>query len=435
MPNPDRAAALALAHLDGSLGPDGLAELSALLLADPAAAEAFVRVCRADGLLAEAFRDTYRLAPVRPAPVRRRRRVVRATVVRGPRWPLALAASLLVAAVVGYAGYRPEPPEAADGPAPARLARAVGCRWDGPAPGLGGGVAAGQRFQLLDGMAELTFDTGVRVTLTAGAGLTVVSAGAVRLDAGAVTADVPPAGVGFRVETPAGVVTDLGTWFRARVEKDGSTTVDVYEGAVAVAPAGGGAEARVAAPDAVRLTPAGAAPNGVAVRPEGRRLFPGVAATERVRAATIPDGAAAPRAFPPAGVSVVQERTDHRLTREVRAGPFRPGEYLAAPPPDGAVPADKRVHSYLIHLGAGAAEGKVEFLAPVLGVVRTSAGLAASDGELTAAKFDGWGAGRGWDGTAADGDSLWLNPNRKSLWVRRTGGPPAQFRVLLEAEE
>ena len=423
---PDRAAALAFAHLDGTLTPAEQAELSALLLADPEAADAFVRVCRADGLLAESFRDTYRLAPVRPAPPPpRRRRILRARLVRGPRWPLALAAAVLIAVGVGYWNYRPEPAEVVEAPAPARLARAIGCRWDGPAPGLGGGVASEQRFQLLDGVAEVKFATGVRVTATAGTGLAVLDTRRVRLDAGALTADVPPAGVGFKVETPAGVVTDLGTWFRVRVEKDGSTVVDVYEGAVSVAPAGGGAVVRVPAPESVKLTPAAAAPNGVAARPEARRPFPGVVATERVRVAT-------PKAIPPTGVSVVQERTDHALTRDVAAGPFRPGEYLTDPPADGVVPRGKRVHSYLIHVAAGSAEGKVEFAAPILGVIRTSAGLAASDGELAAAKADG---GRGLDGPAAEGDSLWLSGGGKSLWVRRTAARAEQFRVLLEAED
>jgi ferric-dicitrate binding protein FerR (iron transport regulator) len=437
-----RVASLAFAYLEGVLTPAEADELSALLARDPAAGDAFVRVCYHDGLIAESFRDTYRLAPtpVRPDPLPRPRRPIKARLIRPWRWPVSLAAAVVFAVGIGYLGFRQATwREPAPVPELVRLTRSIDCQWKGKAPSLDGDLPPGSRFELADGLAEFRFASGIRVTVQGGTDLTVVGRSQVRLNAGALIADVPPAGVGFRVETPAGSVIDLGTWFQVKVERSATTIVEMYEGAVNVIPADAlGNETRVSAPAAVRFSRTAVQTGEAATPPSARRLYPGVVATERARPVSAQQGSITPRTFREGVVSVVQERTDHVLTKDLSAGPFRQGDYLKNMPAGEVISRGTRVHSYLIHTGAGSAEGRVEFAAPIIGVIPTTAGLVATDEELTATKFEGWSdVGRGVDGTATDDDKnrLWLSPNRKSLWVCRASPLPSQFRVLLGAEE
>ncbi|MCE9547396.1 MAG: FecR family protein [Planctomycetia bacterium] len=101
---------------------------------------------------------------------------------------------------------------APNGPA-ATLARATDAKWhDGIAP-TGDALAPGQQLKLESGSAEITFNYQAQVILEGPAEFTIVDAGACRLSDGRLTAHVPKPARGFKVHTPDGTVTDLGTEF------------------------------------------------------------------------------------------------------------------------------------------------------------------------------------------------------------------------------
>ena len=94
-------------------------------------------------------------------------------------------------------------------------------------------ITAGQSVELARGAVELTFDSGAVVVVSAPATFCVLDGGHLALDAGSVTAHVPPSAVGFRVGSPDLSVVDRGTDFgiRARGDRTGSL-LSVFKGAV-----------------------------------------------------------------------------------------------------------------------------------------------------------------------------------------------------------
>jgi FecR protein len=155
-------------------------------------------------------------------------------------------AVLSLAAFRGLPGQPPPGPTAEPGPGPtemrntvARLTRLVDAGLEG-GPQLGSRLPPG-RFRLPAGEATILFDGGARVELEGPATFDLVSARAGFLQGGSLRASVPPAATGFRIETPAARVVDLGTEFRVTVDDAGATEVRVLRGRVeltARAPAG-----------------------------------------------------------------------------------------------------------------------------------------------------------------------------------------------------
>ncbi|MCE9528758.1 MAG: FecR family protein [Planctomycetales bacterium] len=148
----------------------------------------------------------------------------------------------------------------ANGPA-ARIANLTEAKWDSAfSPAANGVLTTGQRLILQSGSAEITFNRQARVILQGPAEFIVVDAGECRLSDGRLTAHVPNPAKGFKVHTPSGTVTDLGTEFGvyvvARADQQSSreeeqqpgggqqidgkqppvTEVHVFKGKVEVAP-------------------------------------------------------------------------------------------------------------------------------------------------------------------------------------------------------
>ncbi len=96
------------------------------------------------------------------------------------------------------------------------------------------GLAAGE-YQLEQGLLHLRFDGGVMVYVEAPARFDAVSSQRLVLHHGRMSASVPPAGVGFTVETPEADVIDFGTEFSVDVES-GTSEVHVFDGLVRVQP-------------------------------------------------------------------------------------------------------------------------------------------------------------------------------------------------------
>jgi hypothetical protein len=90
----------------------------------------------------------------------------------------------------------------------------------------------GQRLELANGFAEVTFDSGAQVILEGPVSFEVNSAWDATLHHGTVKASVPPQAIGFRIANPAVEVVDLGTEFTMIADDSGAADVLVLKGAV-----------------------------------------------------------------------------------------------------------------------------------------------------------------------------------------------------------
>lgn len=123
----------------------------------------------------------------------------------------------------------------------------------------------GERWYLGAGQAELTFDSGVLVTIFAPADFDILSPTSIRCRRGRVTALVNERGKGFTVETPQGKVVDLGTQFGLDISDDGEMQIVVFQGSVDLAPESGQIQ-RMEQGDALLLKNSGEIQRLVAIR-------------------------------------------------------------------------------------------------------------------------------------------------------------------------
>jgi ribosomal 50S subunit-recycling heat shock protein len=162
-------------YLDGTLTPEELAELDALLR-DPVAAERFAALSRLDADLWSHFREEARLPPLPPLPPRR------AWAAR-----LALAACLLLLAGAGLVWWSLPP--------------------------------AWPRDVVAEAEETIRLPDGSTVTLSAGTSATLWPR-SVELHEGEGYFDVRPGEELFEVMTPAGRVTVVGTQFQVNVNEE-----------------------------------------------------------------------------------------------------------------------------------------------------------------------------------------------------------------------
>lgn len=114
----------------------------------------------------------------------------------------------------------------------ARITGMVGVEWVATAPDLLSTHAATRRLAIRSGLVELTYDSGVRVTLEGPADFTVKDGEVGLLTHGKLAATVPKGAEGFRVDYATGSVVDLGTEFVMDAKTDGSTELGVFAGMV-----------------------------------------------------------------------------------------------------------------------------------------------------------------------------------------------------------
>ncbi|MEM7454763.1 MAG: FecR family protein [Planctomycetota bacterium] len=106
-------------------------------------------------------------------------------------------------------------------------------RVDGEKVSEGDRISSGL-FELVEGIAHLSFDNGVGVTLEGPVQFELTSVDVTRLRSGVLTATVPPGAEGFRVDTPLAQVIDLGTAFGIEQNPDGTSNVSVFDGEVEI---------------------------------------------------------------------------------------------------------------------------------------------------------------------------------------------------------
>jgi len=105
-------------------------------------------------------------------------------------------------------------------------------------------LTAGE-YQLQQGLLHLQFDGGVMVYVEAPARFDAVSGKRLVLHSGRLSANVPPEGIGFTVETPEAEVVDFGTEFSVEVQ-NATSEVHVFNGLVRVQPRTGENETAMA---------------------------------------------------------------------------------------------------------------------------------------------------------------------------------------------
>lgn len=156
---------------------------------------------------------------------------------------LPVAAAAGIAFVAGLVVARkplpaPEPAvvtqirDSAAGPA-AKVSGMMGVVWEDDAtPSFTDGSVHAQRIAFKSGLVELSYASGVRVTLEGPADFTVADARSGRIAAGKLVAYVPKGAEGFTVDYGSGQVVDLGTEFAMEIGVSGKMELGVFDGAV-----------------------------------------------------------------------------------------------------------------------------------------------------------------------------------------------------------
>jgi hypothetical protein len=157
-----------------------------------------------------------------------------------PRWMIAtaVAASLLVAGLLGVVSYysRPRPSQESSGPvAVAQLTRTFQAAWsDAIDLSERSSLVSNQQLELRSGLAEIRFDGGARVILQGPASFRVGGGSRGHLLLGTLTADLSEQAAELTLDTPNATIVHQGTQFGVAVANDGTTEVHVFHGAVAV---------------------------------------------------------------------------------------------------------------------------------------------------------------------------------------------------------
>lgn len=154
--------------------------------------------------------------------------------------PIAAAAAVAFFAGLQFAGRQPPPPLSrgapSAGPAPkfdAKVTGMMGVVWDdAAAPSFRDGSVGAQRVAFRSGLVELTYASGVRVTLEGPADFTVSDPRSGKIAGGKLVAYVPKGAEGFTVDYGGGQVVDLGTEFAMELAASGKMELGVFDGEV-----------------------------------------------------------------------------------------------------------------------------------------------------------------------------------------------------------
>lgn len=313
------------------------------------------------------------------------------------RWIIGIAvtASLLLTTGFGWWIGRTNRSERASTPGIAQIVHQSGARWvrqrqEGSKTGAG-------LLQLELGLARLRFANGVSVTLQGPAEFEIVSGDHARLHSGILTADVPESAIGFRIDTPALQVVDLGTSFGVSVDDNGLTDVSVFEGEVEVNPRGE-SHRRVPPQRIVEGQAIRAARTSPEIEPidyeigvfeQAWPINSGVLQTTGVMKFVSPGPDFVPGRFEDSEhIVVFPERRGVLLESSIRVDVLEPGEYFRLrDQPALSLATDNRVRSYLLQLNPGDRNrtmvmGQITFDRPIVGLIASTGKLAESDDVL-----------------------------------------------------
>ena len=234
--------------LDGDFSPEDRARLEALVLGDPALRTLYVELMHQHAALRQSasrlgdvpLSEVLRTLPDEPV----------AKVIRFPRWPLQIAAAV----VLGFAIWR-FAPHHAEKPL-ATLVETNGARWDNSSlPTVPGSPLKAGRLRLESGVARLVFQSGAEVSLEGPAELELQGPNTCFLHTGALTAHVPEQARGFTVATAHAQLIDHGTDFGISADPGGRGQVQVLKGEVELRHERSGETRRLATHESAAITP------------------------------------------------------------------------------------------------------------------------------------------------------------------------------------
>lgn len=222
-----------LQWLDGDLGETEAMRLDAELLGNPEARVLYLQLATLHSALEERYASqaSNHGAPVVPIErllARQRQRIVRDSL-------LAAAAILVISAIALWLKMVPRSPDTLAsfrvGPDSVFTLTHTG---EEKAP-VGNVLGEGSRLHLTRGTMEGVFESGVRCVVKAPCDLSVLAGDRVSISEGVAWFEVPPAAVGFTVETAQLAIVDLGTEFGLLALADDRHEVHVTKGSVEVA--------------------------------------------------------------------------------------------------------------------------------------------------------------------------------------------------------
>ena len=385
---------LLLAYLDDELDDNEVGSLVERLQAEPRLAEQLVLLAGEEGKIVEWAGATSGLRPL--ADSRRRASF-------GGAWLVASVVLVLVAAIGASVWFAkrddvaPAPIAGVEEPAfDARLVKTTGCKWaEGRTPMADGAeLDIGSVLELVEGVAEIEYASGVHVVIEGPVTFEVSLVDAGKLTAGQLSATVPNAAIGFTIHTPALDVVDRGTQFSVRIGEAGATQVHVFQGEVETQTRGPHEAPKVrktlTATQAAQFNAKGRFggwldPDYEGFAGVGHHAY-GVVSTDRAMRWL-------PQAPPVLEEGELQsdsdlflflERRDVLLERDLEITSFqRRGTQAHFSTEFVILPAGTRVDSYLVHFDPGGSThsrlGGVRFERPVLGIIARGDQLRATD--------------------------------------------------------
>ncbi|NRB74550.1 MAG: FecR domain-containing protein [Verrucomicrobiales bacterium] len=171
------------------------------------------------------------------------------------RWQVKAVAAAVVAGLLAIFLLKSEPALVPGDPV-AKMGESSGAKlvYLGQAWEADGHVLRSGEYELIEGIASVEYETGVKLLIEAPAEFRMISTELVELSSGRVSAHVPPEGIGFTIETPSAEVVDYGTDFAVEVGRDRSSEIHVFEGEVKVNPREGKTDpVRLLKNDATRI--------------------------------------------------------------------------------------------------------------------------------------------------------------------------------------
>jgi hypothetical protein len=248
---PEHLERLIDAYLDGEISPVELEQLDKAICAAPENVRRFARRAMLHSCLDQqlsACDDALVEDVGRTSKLRASVRNVAEFFARPTPLSLTVAAVTLGVLLVAMAFMAPpvyraltRTDSANDAPPPVIVAQITGLHeavWSSRQIGgyRGAHLAAGHRLELKEGLAEVTYRSGARVTLQGPVVFNVTGPNAAMLQQGRLAAMVTVESRGFVVDTTAVRVVDLGTEFGVTVDQQRGAEVHVFQGEVAVEP-------------------------------------------------------------------------------------------------------------------------------------------------------------------------------------------------------
>jgi hypothetical protein len=366
------------------------------------------------------------------------------------RWlGLGLAATLVIALAVGLSAWAAAHWSRSHDRFLAVITNADGALWEGGDASVMIGSAIGPGMvELCEGRIELELDNGVRLAVEGPARFELESLFHGVLYQGRLAANVPPQGVGFKIDTPSLSVVDLGTEFALHVSETGVSDVHVFTGEVEASmrnrPDGGDRKllgsslTRRAKPTGSRLETVDFDPAQFATPPQ---VINGV---ERVsggiRVLANPPETVRPGTYQHNYMLLFQEQAGVELENPLPLNMCQPGCHeVREGIPTANLPAGQRIDSYFVHYDVrrddktSRVRGTVRFARPILGVISASGQMVRTN-ELLGAWCTRY-APPGKSGKQPAHDLVTMSGDRRTLTLEwGFDGTADQIRVLVEAD-